>query len=143
MLLARIVLITECLSKELQLGGVLTSQSAQLSQQELQDHTYRSLGRFFIAFARVELNLALLVGGAASFQDKLERFLETAIVQDGNNDQFYEISAWYMLADWMRETRNHGRTLALGLPHAYAKSSACLPLSAGSSNERRYSLTLA
>lgn len=90
----------------------MTPPSAQLSQKELQDHTYRSLGRFFIAVARVEHNLALRVGGAGTFRDKLERFLETTIVQDDDNEHFYEISAWYMLADWMRETRNqfaHGR----------------------------------
>jgi hypothetical protein len=77
----KIVLITECPSKELQtVGGALTLPIVELSHQEIQDHTYRSLGRFFIAFASVELNLTLRVGGRGSFRNKLDRFLETAML---------------------------------------------------------------
>jgi hypothetical protein len=50
----------------------------QLDYHEMQDVLHRSLGRFFVAFASIELNLSLRVGGAGKFQDKLERFVEGA-----------------------------------------------------------------
>lgn len=91
----------------------MTWSNFRLNNQEIQDFTHRSLGRFFIAFASVELNLSLQVGGAGRFQDKLERFYEMAIAQYPDSDlHFCEISAWYMAADSMRTMRNrfaHGR----------------------------------
>lgn len=91
----------------------MTWSNVQLNYQEIQDFTRFSLGRFFIAFASVELNLSLQVGGAGTFQDKLEHFYEMAIAQYADSDiHFCEISAWYMAADSMRKMRNrfaHGR----------------------------------
>lgn len=90
----------------------MTCSNVQLTKQEIQDFTHRSLGRFFIAFASLELNLSLQVGGAGRFQEKLERFYEMAIAQYPDSDLFCEISAWYMAADSMRTLRNrfaHGR----------------------------------
>jgi hypothetical protein len=91
----------------------LTWSNVQLTNQEIQDFTHGFLGRFLIAFASVELNLSLHVGGAGKFQEKLERFYEIAIAQYGESDvHFCEISAWYMAADSMRTLRNqfaHGR----------------------------------
>lgn len=94
-------------------GKVLIWSNVQLNHQEIQDFAHRSLGRFFIAFANVELNLSLQVGGAGKFQDKLERFYEMAIAEYPDSEKhFCEISAWYMAADSMRTMRNrfaHGR----------------------------------
>jgi hypothetical protein len=91
----------------------LTWSNVQLNNREIQDFTHRSLGRFFIAFASVELNLSLQAGGAGRFKDKLERFYKMAIAQHPDSDiHFCEISAWYMAADSMRTMRNrfaHGR----------------------------------
>jgi hypothetical protein len=84
-----------------------------LDYHDIQDLLHRSLGRFFVAFASIELNLSLRVGGAGTFQDKLERFVEAANVQQDENDgEYCEQVAWYMAADSMREVRNrfaHGR----------------------------------
>jgi hypothetical protein len=89
------------------------SPNVQLNNHEIEEVTQGLLGRFFIAFARLELNLSLQVGGAGTFQDKLERYYEVAISQFGDSDvHFCEISAWYMEADSLRNLRNrfaHGR----------------------------------
>ena len=78
---------------------------------DLEDLTHRLLGRFFVAFARVELNLSLRVGPDGSFGTKLVRFFEAAHLGPAN-ERFYEMVAWYMAADSAREFRNcfaHGR----------------------------------
>ena len=85
--------------------------NVQLNHEEIQDVTRRFLGRFFIAFASVELNLSLQVGGAGTFEQKLERFYKifTPADSDLRHDQ---ISAWYTAAHSMRLMRNrfaHGR----------------------------------
>jgi hypothetical protein len=71
------------------------------------------LGRFFVTFAGVELNLSLRVGGAGSFSQKLERFIDDLGARFSDNDaEFSKIAAWYMAADSIRKTRNlfsHGR----------------------------------
>lgn len=91
----------------------MTSSSVQSNYEEMEDHTYRFLGRFFVIFARIELNLTLRVGDKGNFSDKLERFLVQTATQHGDNNlKFCEIFAWYMAADSVRDTRNrfaHGR----------------------------------
>lgn len=91
----------------------MTWSNVQFNKQEIQDFTHCALGRFFIAFASLELNLSLQVGGVGRFQDKLERFYDMAIAQYPDSDTyFFEISAWYMAADSIRTLRNrfaHGR----------------------------------
>jgi hypothetical protein len=70
------------------------------------------LGRFFVIFASVELNLSLRVGGDGNFHDKLERLLGSSNAFGDSEDAFCQISTWYMAADSMREIRNrlaHGR----------------------------------
>jgi hypothetical protein len=94
-------------------GGALACSNVRLYYEEIQRFTHCLLGRFFIAFASVELNLSLRVGGEGKFYEKLDWFYQMAIAQHGDNDlRFCEISAWYMAADSMREIRNlfaHGR----------------------------------
>lgn len=85
---------------------------SQLNRDELEAQLHSLLGRFFVAFASVELNLSLRVGGEGTFRDKLERLLSSLLEFTGNEDAFCQILAWYMAADSMRETRNrlaHGR----------------------------------
>jgi hypothetical protein len=112
-----------------------------LNSQEIQDLTQRLLGRFFIAFASVELNLSLQVGGAGTFQDKLDRFYEMAIAQHADSDiHFCEISAWYMAADSMRKMRNrfaHGRWGFLTQTQSVVHVSGYPP---DPQDERRFSL---
>lgn len=91
------------------MGRFMMSQSREVSN--LEDSTYRMLGEFFVAFARVELNLSLRVGPAGTFGDKLDRFFEVAHYIQVDN-QFFKMVAWYMAADSLREIRNrfaHGR----------------------------------
>lgn len=59
-----------------------------LNTEEIEDTPHRLLGRFFIAFARVELSLALLVGADGTFHEKLEYFLETVIAPCVDRYQF-------------------------------------------------------
>lgn len=84
-----------------------------LSHDQLEDQLHRLLGRFFVNFAGVELNLSLRVGGGGRFQDKLGRFIDEFGAELSDHDEaFCQISACYMAADAMRETRNllaHGR----------------------------------
>lgn len=78
---------------------------------ELEEKLYPILGRFFVGFARMELNLSLRVGGNGTFNTKLERLLQSASEANGE-EIFCKILAWYMAADAMREMRNrlaHGR----------------------------------
>jgi hypothetical protein len=89
----------------------MTGSNVQLNHEEIQDVTHRSLGRFFIAFARVELNLSLQVGGAGTFEEKLERFYKI-FIPGGSDLRFLQNSAWYTAAHSMRLMRNrfaHGR----------------------------------
>lgn len=85
----------------------------QLSYDQLEEQLHRLLGRFFVTFAGVELNLSLRVGGVGTFGQKLERFIDVFGGQLSHHDEeFCKISAWYMAADSIRETRNllaHGR----------------------------------
>jgi hypothetical protein len=122
-------------------GRALTWSNVQLNNQEIQDFTHCLLGRFFIAFASVELNLSLQVGGTGTFQDKLERFYEMAIAQYGDSDvNFFEISAWYMAADSMRNLRNrfaHGRWGFLTQAQSVVHVSGYPP---DPQDERRFSL---
>jgi hypothetical protein len=78
----------------------------------MQDFLHRSLGRFFVAFASIELNLSLRVGGVGTFQEKLERFLNAADATSQDDAQYFEQAAWYLAADSIRDMRNrfaHGR----------------------------------
>lgn len=85
----------------------------QLGYDQLEEQLHLVIGRFFVTFARVELNLSLRVGGAGTFVQKLERFIDVFGTQFSQDDEeFCKISAWYMAADSLRETRNllaHGR----------------------------------
>lgn len=89
------------------------STTAQLNNQETQDFTDRSLGRFFRTFASLEFALSLRIGGTGNFQDKLERFYEKALTQHPDSDTYLaEVSAWYKAANSLRMLRNrfaHGR----------------------------------
>ena len=80
---------------------------------QMEEQLHLVLGRFFVTFARVELNLSLRVGGTGTFSTKLERFIDDVGSQFSDNDEeFYKIATWYMAADSLRETRNlfaHGR----------------------------------
>lgn len=91
----------------------MTIPNVKLSRNELEDELHRLLGHFFVAFAGVELNLTLRVGDAGTFGAKLERLINSAAVQQRDNDDEYcKILAWYMAADSIREIRNrlaHGR----------------------------------
>ena len=107
----------------------------------MQDFLHRSLGRFFIAFASIELNLSLRVGGAGTFQDKLARFLKAADAQQDEIDgQYCELIAWYMAADSIREVRNrfaHGRW---GFLVHQQKIAHVLDYPPDPQDERRYSM---
>lgn len=112
-----------------------------LTSEEIEDAAHRLLGRFFIAFARVELSLALRVGPDGTFHEKLEYFLHTAVALLGDSStQFCEVMAWYMAADSVRETRNrfaHGRWAF----HAHTQSVIhVLGYPPAHQEERRYSL---
>lgn len=113
----------------------------QLDYHEMQDLLHRSLGRLFVAFASIELNLSLRVGGAGKFQDKLERFVEAANVHEDENDgQYCELIAWYMAADSIREIRNrfaHGRW---GFLVHEQKVTHVLGYPPGAQDERCYSM---
>lgn len=91
----------------------MSSFSAVLDREQLEDATHRLLGRFIIAFARIELSLALRVGPDGTFSDKLENFLNMTVALYGDSStRFYEVMTWYMAADSIRESRNrfaHGR----------------------------------
>lgn len=77
----------------------------------LEEKLYSILGHFFVAFARMELNLSLRVGGDGTFKEKLERLLQLA--HEANNEEISgKILEWYKAADDMRIMRNrlaHGR----------------------------------
>jgi hypothetical protein len=115
--------------------------SATLTSEEIEDETHRLLGRFFMAFARVELSLALRVGSDGTFHEKLEDFLNIAVSLRGDSStQFSEVMAWYMAADSVRETRNrfaHGRWAF----HSHTQSVIhVLGYPPARQEERRYSL---
>lgn len=115
--------------------------SGALTSEEIEDETHRLLGRFFIAFAKIELSLALRVGPDGAFHDKLEEFLNTAASLIGDSAaQFSEVMVWYMAADSVRETRNrfaHGRWAF----HAHTQSVIhVLGYPPAHQEKRRYSL---
>ena len=108
---------------------------------DLEGQFHQILGRFFVTFASIELNLSLRVGGAGSFGDKLDRFLGYFGAQTCNNDdEFCEIVSWYMAADSIREVRNrfaHGRWGVLQAVQLIAHVSGYPP---DEQLERRFSL---
>lgn len=114
----------------------------QLNYDQLECRFHQLLGRFFVTFAGIELNLSLRVGGAGSFADKLERFLDIVASQMSNHDDDFCASvAWYMAADSTREVRNlfaHGRWGVLPAAQLIAHVSGYPP---ETQPERRFSLT--
>ena len=84
-----------------------------LDYEQMEEQLHLLLGRFFVTFARVELNLSLRVGGFGSFSEKLERYIDDVGSRfSDNNEEFHKIATWYMAADSLREIRNlfaHGR----------------------------------
>jgi hypothetical protein len=52
------------------------SPDGSLSYEQMDEQLHLLLGRLFVTFAGVELNLSLRVGGAGSFSQKLERFID-------------------------------------------------------------------
>lgn len=84
-----------------------------LDYDQLEEQLHLLLGRFFVTFAGIEFNLSCRVGGAGTFGEKLERFINVFGVQVSHSEhEFCEMFAWYMAADSIRETRNllaHGR----------------------------------
>lgn len=115
--------------------------TTQLSYDQIEEQLQRLLGRFFLAFAGVELNLSLRVGGTGTFRQKLERFIDVFGPQVSHQDEeFWKISAWYMAADSMRETRNrlaHGRWGILPAAQLVVHVSGYPPVAHA---ERRFSL---
>jgi len=113
-----------------------------LNYDQLEEKFHQILGRFFVTFAGVELNLSLRVGSAGTFADKLERFLDLAEAQASkHDDEFCEIVSWYMAADSIREARNifaHGRWGILSTVQLIAHISGYPP---ETQRERRFSLT--
>lgn len=113
----------------------------QLIDDQLEIRFHQLLGRFFVTFAGIELNLSLRVGGAGSFADKLERFLDIVVPQMNNHDdEFCASVAWYLAADSIREVRNlfaHGRWGVLPAAQLIAHVSGYPP---ETQPERRFSL---
>lgn len=89
------------------------SHDVPLYYEQMEEQLHLLLGRFFVTFARVELNLSLRVGDSGSFSHKLERYIDDVGSRFSDNDEeFHKIATWYMAADSLRETRNlfaHGR----------------------------------
>lgn len=89
------------------------SPDVSLQYEQMEEQLHLLLGRFFVTFARVELNLSLRVGGYGLFSQKLDRFIDDFGARFSDNDEeFHKIATWYMAADSLRETRNlfaHGR----------------------------------
>lgn len=116
----------------------MASSTIPLDYFELEEKLYPILGRFFVGFARMELNLSLRVGGDGTFNKKLERLLQLA--EEANNEEtFCKILAWYMAADAMRELRNrlaHGRWGYLTHLQQVAHVAGYPP---GQQDERRFS----
>lgn len=96
------------------------SSATYFSYEQIEAELHRLLGHFFVAFAGVEMNLSLRVGGDGTFAEKLDRFIDVFGGRFSNDDDaFSRIAAWYMAADSLREVRNrlaHGRWGIL--PHA-------------------------
>lgn len=110
-----------------------------LDSGEIEARLHSILGGFFVAFARVELNLSLRVGGHGYFAEKLARLLSSAGELD-DEDTFCKTLAWYMAADAMRDMRNllaHGRWGFLVHLQQVAHVSGYPP---GPQLERRFSL---
>jgi hypothetical protein len=89
------------------------SPDVSLSYEQMSEQLHLLLGRFFVTFAGVELNLSLRVGGAGFFSEKLNRFIDDLGDRFSDSDEeFAKIATWYMAADSIREARNlfaHGR----------------------------------
>ena len=89
----------------------MASSTSPLDHVSLEEKLYRILGHFFVAFARMELNLSLRVGGEGTFKEKLERMLLLAD-EASNEETSCKILASYKAANDMRNIRNrlaHGR----------------------------------
>jgi hypothetical protein len=117
----------------------ITPPNVPLDSSEIEARLHSILGRFFVVFARVELNLSLRVGGDGSFVDKLERLLSSSGELD-DEDTFWKTSAWNMAAHSMRDTRNllaHGRWGFLVHSQQVAHVSGYPP---GPQKKRRFSL---
>lgn len=112
-----------------------------MSHDELEEELHRLLGRFFVTFAGVELNLSLRVGCGGTFGEKLERLIDSLGVQcSPNDDDYCKILAWYMAADSMRQIRNrlaHGRWGYLPRMQLVVHVSGYPPVA---QDERRFSL---
>jgi hypothetical protein len=118
----------------------LTLQNLPLDDYEIEARLHSILGRFFVAVARIELNLSLRVGGDGSFSEKLERLLDAAIEFEDSEDAFCEILAWYMAADAIRKIRNlvaHGRW---GFHVQFQQVAHVSGYPPGPQEERRFSL---
>ena len=91
-------------------GGLGSNVPLDLGEMEARLHSI--VGRFFVAFARIDLNLTLRVGNDKSFSAKLAR-LRSLVLEVGDNEETVrEILAWVKDADSLREIRNlvaHGR----------------------------------
>lgn len=70
-------------------GYDLTSAEGSLDSKQIEEFTQKFLGRFLIAFARMELNLTLQVGAAGNFQEKLERYYNMAMAAYGDRDEHF------------------------------------------------------
>lgn len=109
--------------------------------EQMDEQLHLLLGRFFVTFAGVELNLSLRVGGAGSFSQKLDRFVDDFGARFSDNDEeFAKIAVWYMSADSIRETRNlfaHGRWGILQNAQLVAHVTGYPP---GAQVEQRFSL---
>jgi hypothetical protein len=68
-----------------------------LDQMEARLHSM--LGRFFVTFARIELNLSLSVGGEGNFAKKLGRLLALPLESGENEELSGKIQAWHKAAD--------------------------------------------
>jgi hypothetical protein len=120
----------------------LAPPSVRLSHDEMEEQLHRLLGRFFVTFAGIELNLSLRVGGAGTFQEKLERLVRSAGTRcSDNDDEYCQLLAWYMAADSIRGIRNrlaHGRWAYLPLEQCFVHVSGYPP---DPQDERRVSLS--
>jgi hypothetical protein len=83
-----------------------------LDRDQMEARLHSMLGRFFVTFARIELNLSLRVGGKGSFAKKLKRLLALPLESGESEELFCKIQAWHKAADSLRDMRNlfaHGR----------------------------------
>lgn len=130
-----------------------------LTEEELEDGASRLLGKLLFAFGRIEMNLALFLGGLqldepfdrvmarlekCTFDDKLDILLDAVGQRYDDDIELYgHWAEWYMAADSLRDLRNrlaHGRWGIIGHLQIVAHV-AGLPGSP-KQKETRYSLAL-